>query len=51
MKIVLLLIIGILKICIGGCLFEIIRVNRFNKIKINGFVVFNLNFYVDILWF
>lgn len=51
MKIVLLLIIGILKICIGGCLFENIKLNRFNKIKNNGFVVFNLNFYVDILWF
>lgn len=44
MKIVLLVII--LKICIGWCLFENIRENRFNKIKINGFIVLNLNFYV-----
>lgn len=50
MKIVSLSTTGTSKICTGGCLFENIRVNRPNKIKINGFAVFNLNSHADILW-
>lgn len=44
MRIVSLLRIT-LKICTGGCLFEniLVRVNRPNKIKINGYAVLNLN--------
>lgn len=50
MKIASLSTTGTSKICTGGCLFENIKLNRPNKIKNNGFAVFNLNSHADILW-